>query len=93
MSGTYSLRIAPVLTPGLLIAAGATVVTHPTVHTAPVPQTRQVQLTAAKGDFVGKLISVFVSNGTAEHPNAGLLIGDGYSFTPGVDDVQGASCY
>ncbi len=29
----------------------------------------------------GDVISYFVSNGTAEHPDAGLLAGNGYSFT------------
>ena len=40
----------------------------------------------AAGDFV----SIFIGNGTAENPNAGLLIGDGYTFT--ADDVGGPNC-
>ena len=31
----------------------------------------------------GEVISLFISNGTAERPNAGLLVGNGFSFTAG----------
>ena len=30
----------------------------------------------------GSILSIFVSNGTAAHPNAGLLLGNGFSFDP-----------
>lgn len=33
------------------------------------------------GQFIGSLVSVFVSDGTAAHPDAGLLLGSGFSFT------------
>ena len=42
---------------------------------------------ASVGDHV---FSFFVGNGTAEHPNAGILVGDGFSFT--ADDVGGPNC-
>lgn len=32
----------------------------------------------------GSVISFFISDGTAAHPDAGLLIGNGYSFGPGT---------
>src|SRR5690348_6787918 len=40
-------------------------------------------------DAVGTLLSTFVSNGTAEHPDAGLLIGNGYQGAPGQDGGRG----
>ena len=42
---------------------------------------------SATGDVPG----FFVGNGTATHPNAGLLIGDGYSYT--ADDVGQSGTY
>lgn len=38
------------------------------------------------------IIGIFIGDGTAEHPDAGLLIGDGYSYIPGVDDLPGRVC-
>ena len=38
----------------------------------------------AVGWYPGLVISIFVSNGTAAHPNAGLLIGNGFSFDQGT---------
>jgi hypothetical protein len=38
---------------------------------------------------VTALIAVFISNGTAEHPNAGLLIGNGYNATDGANGGNG----
>ena len=32
------------------------------------------------GQLVAGVVSIFVSDGTAAHPNAGLLVGNGYSF-------------
>ncbi len=34
----------------------------------------------AVGWYPGLVISIFVSNGTAAHPNAGLLVGNGFSY-------------
>ena len=34
------------------------------------------------GWYPGLVFSIFVSNGTAAHPNAGLLIGNGFSYGP-----------
>src|SRR2546423_316365 len=39
----------------------------------------------ASGDFVRE----FIGNGTADHPNGGLLIGNGYSYSA-ADGVTGA---
>ena len=41
---------------------------------------------AATASAVTDIYGFFVGNGTPTHPNAGLLIGDGYSFT--ADDVN-----
>jgi len=35
---------------------------------------------APTGKATGPIISIFISNGTAMHPNAGLLIGNGFSW-------------
>lgn len=40
---------------------------------------------------VQNLMGVFFGNGTAEHPNAGLLIGNGYNWTPQTCN-QGKAC-
>ena len=58
---------------------------------ASIPTTVQVPSAAASaskaaptGNAVGwkpgSVISIFISNGTATHPNAGILIGNGFSF-------------
>ena len=43
---------------------------------------------APDGEGVKQFISIFVGNGTAEHPNAGLLIGNGYDAS---GDFTGAA--
>jgi hypothetical protein len=45
---------------------------------------------AATSNPLQDVFAFFVGNGTAEHPNAGILIGDGFSFT--ADDVGGPNC-
>src|SRR4051794_24597624 len=42
---------------------------------------------------IGSLIAVFVSNGTPEHPNAGLLIGNGADGAPGQDGGNGGMLF
>jgi hypothetical protein len=32
------------------------------------------------GSLIGNFVAVFISNGTASHPNGGLLIGSGFSY-------------
>jgi len=44
------------------------------------------------GAAVGAIYYVFVHNGTAADPNAGLLFGDGYSYIGGVGCATGAVC-
>jgi len=39
----------------------------------------------------GSVIRLFVSNGTAAHPNAGLVIGTGYSFGRSAGDCTVSS--
>ena len=94
-------RVAPLVSAGVAIV-GSTVLlvvpagspsalaTSPTP--APVVQTRDVQLTAA-GDVIGKIVGLFVGNGTDAAANctgaacnggrAGILIGDGGSGANG----------
>ncbi len=47
----------------------------------PIALTPSASARSASGWYPGKILGVFFSNGTAEHPNAGLLVGNGYSWT------------
>ena len=59
---------------------------------APAAGRRQLgAASAAAARPIQNLIGTFVSDGTPEHPNAGLLIGDGYSWTAATCN-QGAAC-
>lgn len=49
------------------------------------------QVASATGNPLQNVLDIFISNGTAERPNAGLLIGNGYSWTAGTC-AQGAVC-
>jgi hypothetical protein len=54
------------------------------VSTSRVSTSRALESAAASANPTGPVrsfIGVFASNGTATHPDAGLLIGNGYSFT------------
>ena len=73
-------RVAPLVTIGAVAGAGMLTMTPPgapsvfaTTQAAPV-HTDNVELT---GFFIG--------NGTQENPNAGLLIGTGYSYSSSDD--------
>jgi hypothetical protein len=63
-------------------------VVHPAASTTTgraFPSGASVQATAsAAGNPIQNFIDVFIGNGTAENPNAGILIGDGYSWTSGT---------
>src|ERR1700751_3964839 len=52
---------------------------------APMPP----KLAAAEPNPIGSLIRVFIGNGTADNPNAGLLIGNGWDATDGQDGGNG----
>src|SRR6185312_8073368 len=45
--------------------------------------------TAAGVGSIGALVAIFISNGTPEHPDAGLLIGNGADGGPGQDAGNG----
>src|SRR6185312_11334651 len=45
--------------------------------------------TAAGVGSIGALVAIFISNGTPEHPDAGLLIGNGADGGPGQDGGNG----
>lgn len=49
----------------------------------PRPTAAPITAAASPTDPLGALIAVFISDGTAEHPDAGLLIGNGYQGAPG----------
>ena len=88
-----ALRVAPLLTSGIAIAgAGLFLLAPPGAPPALLTaQTHDVQLSASAGGIIGDFIGFFISNGTADHPNAGLLIGNGYSYTA-FDTLPGGAC-
>jgi hypothetical protein len=47
------------------------------------------KLAAAEPNPIGSLIRVFIGNGTADNPNAGLLIGNGWDATDAQDGGNG----
>lgn len=64
--------------------------------TTPIAVSPREKLAAAKaasaaGDPRQRLIGLFVGNGTAAHPDAGLLVGNGYSWTAQTCH-QGKAC-
>ena len=83
-SGSLSLRTVPFMTSGVIIIGAATMIVSPlgapsaltTAAPAPLVQSQQVELTAGFTD----LITFFVGDGTATNPNAGILVGNGYSY-------------
>jgi len=83
-SGSLSLRTVPFMTSGVIIIGAATMIVSPmgapsaltTAAPAPLVQSQQVELTAGFTD----LITFFVGDGTAANPNAGILVGNGYSY-------------
>ena len=95
-----SLRTAPLMTSGLaIVGIGALIATSPTLASphaaapAPTVYSQNVALTAASYGIVGKVVQLFVSNGTETHPNAGLLGGNGYSYTAADDSYcQSHTC-
>ncbi|EHB54174.1 hypothetical protein MycrhDRAFT_4637, partial [Mycolicibacterium rhodesiae JS60] len=47
---------------------------------------------AASANAAGDLVSMFIGNGTAENPNGGLLIGNGYSYSAADAAMCAAGC-
>lgn len=56
---------------------------------ANAPTTPQLAAATAGTNPITSLIGVFISNGTEEHPNGGLLIGNGWDATEGKDGGNG----
>ncbi|MEI7915686.1 MAG: hypothetical protein WCH82_13130, partial [Mycobacteriaceae bacterium] len=73
------------------VGAGVMLMTPPgapslaSVLTQPAPAVAQVELAATTDGVVGNYIGVFISNGTVDNPDAGLFLGNGYSY-------DGATC-
>lgn len=100
MTSSYSsrrsaLRVAPLLISGL--AAGSLLATPVqsllSAATAPAPLVDShddVTLAADTGGIIGSFIGLFIGNGTQASPNAGLLIGNGYSYSA-VDNTYCAT--
>ncbi len=59
-------------------------VTPPSANTVP-------QATAITSWTSGSILAIFVSNGTLSHPDAGLLVGNGFSFD-GITCATGVKC-
>ena len=85
--GKSPLRVAPLMTSGLAVAAAGALAVMPAqslfqaaLAPAPIVQVHdEVALTANDGGIIGQFIGIFVGNGTSTtSPNAGILIGNGY---------------
>ncbi len=76
---------APVSQP----AASAAVITQPAASQVQAPKASAKS--NAQASTPGPFISIFISNGTMQHPDAGLLIGNGFSFTDATC-ANGATC-
>ncbi len=48
------------------------------------------ELSGSSADAVGRIVGVFFGNGTADHPNGGLIAGNGYTWT--AETCPEASC-
>jgi hypothetical protein len=64
---------------GLMTGATAHTLVSPAASTT-VSITPAAAAPASLGSVIGGLVSIFFGNGTAEHPDAGLLIGNGFSY-------------
>lgn len=63
----------------------------PLAWTALAVSRRELGAGSEKAAPVQNFVGIFISNGTAAHPNAGLLIGNGYSWTAQTCN-QGSPC-
>ena len=94
------MRLAPLMTYGIAVIGTGVMLAVPPNATSPLststhpsaPLTQQIELTASPGGIVGQFIGFFISNGTADHPNAGLLLGNGYSYGSIPGDCPSAPC-
>ena len=77
--GSHRLPTPSLATPALLTSGGGI------GNAAAMPS-------AAGVGSLGALIAVFISNGTPEHPDAGLLIGNGADGGPGQDGGNAGCC-
>ena len=79
-----ALRIAPLMTSGVAVVGAGVVLMVPPAATPLVSalstQTRDVAPVADTGGIIGQFIGFFIGNGTRANPNAGLLIGNVYSY-------------
>ena len=94
-----SLCVAPLMTSGLaVVGAGMVLMTPPgaplllSAATAPVSQPNGVALAADSGGIIGQFIGFFIGNGTQANPNAGLLVGNGYSYSTLDADYCTTAC-
>jgi len=85
--GSPMLSPAPADCPTLLctslFGAQASTPTPPPLAAALIGPSATPAISSTGTDPISAFISIFVSNGTAERPNAGLLIGNGYQGAAG----------
>ena len=94
-----SLRVAPLIGTGVVIASTGLALVNPLMSASSntaalqprVVTSQDIALTADQG-LIGQFIGFFISNGTAERPDAGLLIGDGYSYSSFDDALCANGC-
>ena len=70
-------------------ALGDTLCSDTTVSLVAAPK---AAATAATANPITDILGIFIGNGTMTHPNAGLLIGNGYSYTENDIGVPGSPC-
>jgi hypothetical protein len=85
---------SPVATGGTTLAAVRTVGgTSASTLAAPAASANLALVPASAlnsvAGLIGGVVGIFISNGTEEHPNAGLLIGNGWDATNGQDGGNG----
>ena len=73
-----------------LIGSGSTAPTPPTLAAALSTGAPVATLTSPANDPINALIRVFIGDGTADNPNAGLLIGNGWDGLPGTGQNGGS---
>jgi len=64
----------------------STALAAPTTLAGPVALASPI---SSAGEFLAAVVGVFISNGTAAHPNAALLIGNGWNATDGENGGAG----
>jgi len=74
------------------VAATRRVSWLPAASAQPLPTAAAVSIPSPTNWQPGSVLRVFVGNGTADNPNAGLLLGNGYSYTGYAGACTAGAC-